>query len=197
MIESIASLMLATTLLLGSPGPVPIALAATGATFGIKQGTPFLMGILLGLLVAIIGTTLGLSTLLSVYPNVKVICQTIGGLYICFIAYKIATAPLVIDKEIHHAPSFQDGFILNLINPKAYAAFLAIFSQFLLPFELSWISYISTGLICMLIAMVVDSLWLMFGRLIKPLFTHPRQARIIRVSFALLMVLSVIYSQYL
>lgn len=42
MLESIVSLIAATGLLLGSPGPAPLALAATGATFGIRRGAPFL-----------------------------------------------------------------------------------------------------------------------------------------------------------
>lgn len=57
MLESIVSLIAATGLLLGSPGPAPLALAATGATFGIRRGAPFLAGILLGLSVAIIGAS--------------------------------------------------------------------------------------------------------------------------------------------
>lgn len=37
MLESIVSLIVATLLLLGSPGPVPLALAATGATYGFRK----------------------------------------------------------------------------------------------------------------------------------------------------------------
>lgn len=65
MLESIVSLIAATGLLLGSPGPAPLALAATGATFGIRRGAPFLAGILLGLSVAIIGASIGLAALLD------------------------------------------------------------------------------------------------------------------------------------
>ncbi len=43
MVESIVALITASALLLGSPGPAPLALAATGATYGIKGGIPFLL----------------------------------------------------------------------------------------------------------------------------------------------------------
>jgi len=82
MFESILLLIVATSLLLGSPGPAPIALAATGATFGIKKGIPFLLGILSGLIVVIIGTTVGIATLFNAFPAVRLTVQIIGALYI-------------------------------------------------------------------------------------------------------------------
>lgn len=192
--ESFIVLITTTALLLGSPGPAPLALAATGATYGVKKGIPFLTGILFGLSVAIIGAIAGLAALFSQFPNFRVICQIAGGAYILFIAYKIASAPIISTQGTQEAPSFKDGFILNLLNPKAYAAFLAIFSQFLLPFTEIYIGYITTGLTCLVVAAIVDTLWLMFGGLLRPIFTKPKQARVIRIVFATLMVLAVIYA---
>ena len=54
--------------------------------------------------------------------------------YICYLVWKIATAPVLDIQSASpgDSPGLRDGFILNLINPKAYAAFLSLFSQFLL-----------------------------------------------------------------
>ena len=194
MLESFLTLITATALLLGSPGPAPLALAATGATYGVKKGAPFLFGILIGLSVAIVGATAGLAALFSSFPELKAVCQIIGAIYIAYIAFKIASAPLNTSDTSVAAPGFRDGFILNLLNPKAYAAFLAIFSQFLLPFSDSTLGYLVTGLTCLLVATVVDALWLFFGGALKPVFAHPKQARVIRVIFALLMLIAVIYA---
>ncbi len=194
MLESFLSLVTATALLLGSPGPAPLALAATGATYGVRKGTPFLLGILLGLSCAIVGATAGLSVLFSSFPNVRFSCQLVGATYIAYIAFKIASAPILTNNASESAPKFKDGFILNILNPKAYAAFLAIFSQFLLPFTDSMIGYIVTGITCLLVATVVDILWLCFGGILKPVFSHPTQARAIRIVFALLMLGAVIYT---
>lgn len=196
MIEAIISLVLVTTLLLGSPGPAPLALAGTSATFGVKRGVPFLIGILSGLSIAILGATLGLAAVLSTHHYAKVTLQVIGGLYIFYVAVKIASAPILsahgADKM--NAPTFLDGFILNLINPKAYAAFLAIFSQFLLPLENNISAYILTAFICLLVAVFVDTLWLCLGGLIGPLVREPRKARLLRIFFAILMVAAVLWS---
>jgi len=194
MIEALLSLITTTALLLGSPGPAPLALAAIGATYGVRQGLPFLSGILAGLACAIVGAVVGLSALFAAFPSVKFACQLIGGAYIVYIAFKIACAPIVENTAPQSPPTFSDGFILNLLNPKAYAAFLAIFSQFLLPMTSGVTAYIATGLVCWLVAMVVDVIWLGFGALLRPIFSHPQQARFIRIAFALLMVGAVVFA---
>ncbi|WP_299002378.1 LysE family translocator [uncultured Shewanella sp.] len=196
MIEAIITLITTTALLLGSPGPAPLALAATGATHGIKKGTPFLIGILLGLSFAIVGATLGLTTLFSYWPELQWSMQLLSAFYLTYVAFKIATAPITspLNTTKESTPLLSDGFILNLLNPKAYVAFLAIFSQFILPFSNEAHSYIATGIVCLIVAAIVDTLWLCFGGLLRPLFSHPIQARILRVTFAILMILTVIWT---
>jgi len=196
MFDSIISLIAATTLLLGSPGPAPLALAATGATYGIKNGIPFLLGILGGLAVAILGATVGIAALFSALPNIKLMVQIAGALYIVYVAQKIARAPVLSssDKTSGSSPTFIDEFILNLLNPKAYAAFLAIFSQFLLPLQTNLLSYATTGIICFMVAVFVDIAWLVLGGALRPVFESPKSARILRVTFALLMVAAVVYA---
>lgn len=191
--DALLSLVITTALLLGSPGPATLALAATGATVGVKKGFPFLLGILTGLSVAIFGAAVGISSLLTSFSQLKIAVQFIGALYIVYIAIKIATAPVLTkeNSEAIQAPKFRDGFILNLLNVKAYAAFLAIFSGFLLPFENVVTSYFLTGLSCIFVATVVDVIWLWLGSAISPLFSRPREARLLRVIFAMLMVAAV------
>ena len=193
MSEALVSLLITTTLLLGSPGPATLGLAATGATFGFRKGTPFLIGILFGLSVAIVGAAAGLATLFANFSGIRIAAQILGALYITYIAIKIATAPVISveDAKLANTPKFRDGFILNLLNVKAYAAFLAIFSQFLLPFDQPITSYFFTGIVCIFIATIVDIIWLWFGSVISPLFSQPREARILRIVFAILMVSAV------
>ena len=93
MFEAFISLIVATTLLLGSPGPVPLALAATGAVFGFRAGLPFLIGILAGLAVAITLGSAGLAALFETAPSSRIFVQAIGAVYIGYVAVKIATAP--------------------------------------------------------------------------------------------------------
>ena len=194
MFDAIASLVLATALLLGSPGPVPIALGATGASYGPRQGIPFLFGILLGLVFAIVFGSLGVAALFSAFPASRNIVGIAGALYILYIAAKIAMAPIPADANESDgpAPTFRDGFILNLLNPKAYAAFAALFSQFLLPLSNEILSISITALVAFLVAIVVDGIWLLLGGLLTPIFLSPKFGRPIRILFGVSMVLAVV-----
>ncbi len=194
MLEAVISLSVATILLLGSPGPATLALAATGAVFGFRGGMPFLIGILSGLAVAIVFGSAGVAALFEAFPASRFFVQICGGLYICYIALKIATAPVLVIQEdaSGSVPLFRDGFILNLLNPKAYATFLALFSQFLLPFSNDMVSTAATALVAFGIGIVVDVVWLALGGLLRPIFEAPKIARITRVIFGLLMVIAVV-----
>jgi len=193
MTEAVLSLVVTAILLMGSPGPATLSLAATGATVGFRRGCPFLFGILLGLAFVISAAASGLATLLTAFEQLELGFRVIASLYILYLAYKIATAPLLATEEelVRSVPGFRDGLILNLINVKAYAVFLAIYSGFLLPFDTTVVAYFITGLVCFSIGIFVDVIWLWIGDAIRHLFEDPRAARKLRVSFAVVMVVSV------
>lgn len=179
--------MLATTVLLGSPGPATLSLAAVGATFGVTRGLPYLAGILTGLMCAMAGAVFGVAALFVKWPEARWIIQSLGAAYLCYVAYRIATAPILAKDAAtpHNTPGFKDGFILNLLNPKAYAAFFVLFSQFLLPFANIALSYSITALLIAILMVLIDASWLLIGSTINAAFTHPRTARATRVLFAL------------
>ena len=192
-LESYGSLLLTTLLLLGSPGPATMALAATGANVGVRKGLPFLCGLLLGLSIVIVGASLGISTLFSTFPQSKYFFQILGATYIVFIAWKIARAPFLPRSETAEsaAPSLLNGMIFNLLNPKAYIAFAAIFSQALLPYTDVIMAYLVTGFLCFVVATIVDVVWLVFGGILRPMLNDTVYSKIIGLTFSVLMVLSV------
>jgi threonine/homoserine/homoserine lactone efflux protein len=193
MLDAIVALVIATAALLGSPGPATLSLAAVGASSGISKGLPYYLGILSGLLFAMFGAVVGIATILDRWPQASLSIQLIGAAYILYVAWKIATANTASpDGDIKH-PSYRDGFVLNILNAKAYAAFLALFSQFLLPVDNSNLAYLSTAAICFGVAIVVDAAWLFAGGFLQSLFQKPKTARTIRVLFGLLIVASVIW----
>ena len=195
MLESITALVLATSALLGGPGPAVVSLAAVGATSGLRDGLPYLLGILAGLLVALVAAVLGLATILLQWPQASTVIQLIGAAYILYIALKIGSASVTVsaDKESMNHPTFRDGLILNLLNAKAYAAFFALFSQFLLPFDNTFVAYTASATVVFLIGVGVDLVWFVGGGFLQTTFAEPRRARLIRVIFALLIVASVVW----
>ncbi|WP_125783999.1 LysE family translocator [Pseudoalteromonas rubra] len=187
MYEALFSIALTTALLLGSPGPAPLALAAVGASSGVRRGVPFLSGILLGLLVAIIAAATGLGALLLSYPNLSAVCQGVAIAYLFYVAYKIATNRSGLSDVSGGEVGFRDGFILNLLNPKAYAACIAIFANNSVPDASPVMGAVLAAITCFAIAILVDSLWLVFGGVLHRFIKTPKQLRILRLFFAFLL----------
>jgi len=190
MLEQVLILISVTALMLGAPGPAPVALAATGVTYGLKKGIPLLLGQLTGLLLVILGSSLGLTRAINAYPQLDIVFHFLNAAYIFFIAYTIITAPIDTKPASVYAPGFKVGIVLILVNPGIYA----IFSQFLLPVSDTRLAFIVTAVTCWLVAALVDMLWLSLGHTLKPLFTNSNQIRIARIVFTLLMIVAVIFS---
>lgn len=192
MLTAIILLCGATIVVLGSPGPAPLALAATGASFGARRGMPFLVGILAGLVIVALLSATGVAVLLAQGGWLVTALFAISLAYFTYVAFKIATAPMGrVPAAAHAAPSARDGFILNLTNPKAYAAFAALYAGFGLPIEPVWLSTLVTGVLILLVATAIDTAWLLAGGALAPIFDNERFGRILRAGFAIAMVSAV------
>ena len=195
MTTTIASLTLTAVLLLGSPGPAPIALAASGATFGWRRSLAFYVGVVVGLVLAASAAAAGLGALFAAFPSVRRGFEIVAALYILYLAYRIATTTT--PRNAAHpngAPRFRDGVLLNVLNPKSYAVFLAIYSQSMLPVSSTVAAYGLTALVCIAVASLTNGIWLSAGQLFTSLFRRPRSARIIRTVLALMMVGAVFWA---
>jgi len=169
-----------------------MSLAAVGGSIGFRKGVPYLAGILLGLVVAMCGAVLGVAAIFVQWPQARLAVQILGAMYLLYISWKIAFAP--IGDEAGSAGSqvatFRDGVVLNILNPKLYAGFFVLFSQFLLPIHAAVLQYLATGVVMFVIAIVLDSIWLVIGSSIQRLFAHPKFARPVRVLFGLSIVIA-------
>ncbi|MCF2857631.1 LysE family translocator [Pseudoalteromonas sp. SMS1] len=193
MLEALLSLVFTTFLLLGSPGPAPLALAAVGASSGVRAGLSFLLGILCGLLVAIIASATGVGALLLSFPQLTKALQIGALVYLFYVAYKIATNHGGL-AELNSQPlGFGDGFILNLLNPKAYAACIAIFANTNIPLDSPFQASLVAAVTLFMVAIVVDSLWLYLGGLLHRFVRTNKQLRHLRVFFASLLVLLLVF----
>jgi len=194
---AIASLVLTAALVLGSPGPAPVALAASSATFGLRRSLSFYAGLMIGLAMVALASAVGLGALFSNFPNVRRVFETVSALYIVYLAYRIATAsPPTDPSNAGGAPRLRDGVLLNVINPKSYAAFLAIFSQSILPVDSTPWAYGLTAVTCLAVAASTNLCWMASGQLLTSWLRRPRAARLIRGVFAIAMVAAVLWAMF-
>ena len=192
MIEGLLGFALAGLALAGSPGPNTVSLAATGAAFGSRQGLSYMTGIDVGMLVVLIITASGVTGMLLALPGATPVIAVVSAAYFLYLAYRIATAPpLSQSAEQQAKPSFAAGFLLSLVNPKGYAAMAAMFSGFVLLRErLALDAALKIGVL-MVIIVAVNGAWLLAGAGLTRFFRDPRTNRIINVTFAILLIVSV------
>ncbi len=187
-------LLVATALpLMGSPGPATLSLAALGSAFGFRPSLPYLAGIVIGTSCVLGVVASGVSGIVLASPTALGLVAAAASLYILYLAWRIATAPpLARGQASAKAPSLLGGLLLGVANPKAYAAIGAVYSSRTLVADDLLADTLGKLSVLFAVLVVVNSLWLLFGALFASLLADPRWSRLVNVSLALLLVLSVI-----
>jgi len=189
--DALLALILAGLVLAGSPGPNTMSLAAAGAAFGAQRSIAYMIGLAIGMLAVMVIVASGVVAMLLAVPGIAPVATIAALLYFVYLAWKIATAPPLSEAgPEQRVPSLTDGLLLSLVNPKGYAAMLALFSSHTL---------IADGLIAdaalkiavtLVIIVFVNVIWLYVGAGLARFFRSPRASRAINITFALLLLAS-------
>ncbi len=178
--------------LLGSPGPATLSLAAAGAAYSVKDCRTYLIGLTIGGMLVVVGVAAGLLTAVLAVPHAAPVLAVISFTYLGYIAYRIATAPPLDDADaVARAPGFISGLVLNLTNPKAYAAFAALFSGFDLMPQAPVYSAMVKALFCIVILCIINPTWLFAGNALRHVLQDRRVGRLVNIGFAVLLLASV------
>ncbi len=183
--DDLTGFIVAGFALIGSPGPATLSLAGTGAAFGVRKGVPLAAGCIAGVVLVMLVTASGLTGLVG--PVVR----ALAGAYMLYLAWRIATAPpLGAANRAGRAPSLIAGTLLNIGNPKAYAAMAALFSGFTLSAGDKVGDLAVKIVIVVAIMVVVNLIWLASGSALTRMFRDPRKSRILNIAFAVLLLAS-------
>jgi threonine/homoserine/homoserine lactone efflux protein len=196
-LSNLLPLLVAALLLMGSPGPATMSLAAAGAAFGARPVIPYLCGICLGTAGVLLIVATGVTGLVLAVPGVTPVIVAAAGAYIVYLAWKIATAPPP-SQAAHDgaAPPIYGGLLLAIANPKAYTAIGAVYSSATLtagPLADAAAKVIALGIVIV----AVNSAWLVFGAGIAGLMRRPRSGRMLNLAFAFMLVASFALSVFL
>jgi threonine/homoserine/homoserine lactone efflux protein len=135
----------------------------------------------------------GVVGLLLASPGITPVVTALAAAYFAWLAWRIATAPPLSEgSQQRTPPTFVAGLSLSLVNPKGYAAMAALYSGFaLLPGRLVLDVALKMTVLTLVIA-VVNIAWLLAGAGLTRFFRDPRTNRAINITFALLLVASVV-----
>ncbi|MEM7753845.1 MAG: LysE family translocator [Paracoccaceae bacterium] len=129
-IVSLTTIAVAFFVAAASPGPATLAVAAVAMSAGRKKGLVFGMGLSVGLAFWGVVAATGLGALLQASASVLFVLKLAGGTYLLWLAYQSARsaateAPAQTDPR-HARRAFRSGLLLNLSNPKAVFAWMAV-----------------------------------------------------------------------
>ncbi|MFT6025718.1 MAG: amino acid exporter [Ascidiaceihabitans sp.] len=124
-------------LAIASPGPNILAVIGTSMSIGRKSGIALALGVATGSFTWAVLTVIGLSALLSQYAVALIVIKIFGGLYLLWLAYKSFKSAMakhdIEAKELAGGKRTpfgyaKRGYIIQMTNPKAALAWIAIIS---------------------------------------------------------------------
>jgi threonine/homoserine/homoserine lactone efflux protein len=156
---------LATLALACSPGPDNIFVLTQSIVHGRKFGLATVFGLITG---CIIHTTLlafGVSAIIKNSESLFFVIKLFGAIYLLYLAYKVfkSDASIPLSEEPIEKKStrqlFQQGFVMNVLNPKVSIFFLAFFPGFLFSDTLNTVQqFYILGFLFMFVSLIVFSL---------------------------------------
>ena len=106
-------------------------------------------------------------------PAVRPVLIAAGAGYILWLAYHIATAPPLADREDGvAAPGLTGGVLLGVANPKAWIAIAAVFASARLAHDTAADAAAKVAVLAVLIV-VINAAWLAAGCSLAPLLSLP------------------------
>lgn len=181
-----------------SPGPVNIIAASTGANYGFKEALPHVIGATVSytLIVFIMGVSLNQT--LAIFPQFTHTLKYLGGAFLLYMAYKIATAPAFETNDLDQnnieakPPSFIEGMLSQGLNPKAWLVSMSGVSLFVLPNAPTYVYITAFTIISFVICFVGVGTWAAIGQLIGQFLSTRKRQKIFNIVMGLLLASTVV-----
>lgn len=181
------SLLVAATVVMGSPGPSTVSATAVGASFGFRRALGYVSGLVLGTVAVLLVVEAGVLGLLMSVPAATPVLTAVSVAYILYLAWRIATAPPLSRHEaVTSVPSFAAGFGLAIFNPKAYFAISAVVAGAPLVGAAP-----KTALLVVMIVLI-HLVWLSVGSTLARFLYDPAASRVANVTLAAALVASAV-----
>ena len=183
--RDLAALILASVVIMGSPGPSTISATAVGAAFGARRSLRYVGGLILGTMSVLLAVAVGVVALVLAIPYGARVLGVVSVAYILFLAFKIATAPPLARQDGHIAPpAFTGGFLLAIANPKAYFAIAAVFAGTTIIVEDHGLDAVVKTVLLSFMIVIIHACWLLVGVSLSRVLHDPVSSRLINVSLA-------------
>jgi threonine/homoserine/homoserine lactone efflux protein len=185
------TLLLASVVVMGSPGPSSMSVTAAGAAYGLRRSLMYACGLIPGTTAVLLAVAIGVVAILRSIPPGAPVLASVSAIYIVHLAFRIAAAPpLAGQPEQPAIPAFAGGFLLASANPKAYPAIAAVFagtSIFRADHALD--AVVKIALLSAMIV-IIHMCWLLAGASLFRVLQDPISSRIVNVLLAAALVVT-------
>lgn len=177
-----------------TPGPNNLLLAASGANFGIRRTIPHLLGIVSGFPLLVLAVGLGLGTVFQRHPEVHTALKFVGGAFLVYLAWRIATAGHGTTGTGRGRPmTFVEAVLFQWVNAKAWIFAVTAVATYTTVGGRTSVEIAVILTITLLVTIGSTVTWTGFGFwLSRFLQESPCMLRVFNVGMALLLVLSIV-----
>ncbi|MDZ7938713.1 MAG: LysE family translocator [Rhodoferax sp.] len=182
----------------GTPGPNNAMLMASGVNFGFRRTLPHLMGVDLGFAFMVLCVGLGLHSVLDRYPEVYAVLRYVGGAYMVWIAWKLASArPANVQANTDDTPptsttrpmGFWAAAAFQWVNPKAWVMAVTCMTAYL-GADASMLEVALLAGLYLVLGTPCSAFWVGFGQIMRGLLQDPLRLRIFNITMALALLAS-------
>lgn len=157
-----------------TPGPVNTIMLNIGMKQGAKRTLPFLVGVSVAMaLLVIIYGFIGKS-IEKYVSTITFYMSIVGACYMLYLSYKLFSSKVNLDGEGSFEMKFQQGFWMQLLNPKGTLCALPIATIYLPALQPSWLMIVLIALLVSAIGGVgVFTIYALTGSIFKQLVKKP------------------------
>jgi threonine/homoserine/homoserine lactone efflux protein len=173
-----------------TPGPNNMMLFASGVNFGFVRTIPHMCGIGAGFLTLLLAVGFGLGAILEAMPLLYTALKVLGGAYLVWIAWKIATSGGLAERSAGGRPmTFLEAAAFQWVNPKAWVMAVSAMATYTEPANYA-MSVLLVGVAFAAVNVPSVSTWAGFGSVLREWLSVPVRLRAFNVTMALLLVAS-------
>ena len=138
-LELFLPFLFATVILLATPGPTILLVVSYALAQGRGVALAVVAGVILGDLLAMSATLLGLGVILTTSATLFTAMKWVGATYLAWMGWRMirsagtATADLADVASKSRGMAFRDSALVTLLNPKSIGFFVAFVPQFIDP----------------------------------------------------------------
>lgn len=170
-----------------TPGPNNMMLLASGVNFGFRRTIPHMIGISAGFFVLLLSIGLGLGALLAAVPEVYLGLKVAGGLYLLYIAWRIASSTSLSEGKAHARPmTFLGAALFQWINPKAWVMAITAMAVYTNP-QHPFLSVVLISIAFTIVNLPSVSVWAGFGTALRGFLSDPVRLKWFNIAMGVLL----------